>query len=35
MHAQYQEQVRYPATLVIGEYLKLKQQVDKTAQHGH
>jgi len=26
MHAEHEEQVLYPATLVIGEYLKLKQQ---------
>lgn len=35
MHAQNEEQVLYPATLVIGEYLKLKQQAGRTAQHGH
>lgn len=32
MHAQHEEQVLYPATLVIGDYLKLKQQAVKTAQ---
>lgn len=35
MHAQNEEQVLYPATLLIGEYLKLKQQAGEAAQHGH
>lgn len=35
MHAQNEEQVLYPATLVIGEYLKLKQQSGEAEQHGH
>jgi hypothetical protein len=33
MHAQHEEQVLYPATLVIGEYLKLMQQPHESAQH--
>ena len=30
MHAQNEEQVLYPATLVIGEYLKLQQAVRRA-----
>ena len=29
MHAQHEEQVLYPATLMVGEYLKLKQQHER------
>lgn len=35
MHALNEEQVLYPATLVIGQYLKLKMQTDKAAHHEH
>lgn len=34
MHAQHEEQVLYPATLMIGEYLKLKRSHEPAA-HGH
>jgi hypothetical protein len=30
MHAQHEEQVLYPATLVIGEYLKLQQAARRS-----
>lgn len=33
LHAQQEEQILYPTTLLIGEYLKLKQQTGQPAQH--
>lgn len=35
VHAQQEEQLLYPATLLIGEYLKLKRQMHEATPHGH